>query len=124
MLSPALDALRPCGALRCVERCCPSALQARRSEMSKGTLNVLDAGQPLHLVELHATILAAPAIVGDLRHADRADRCPVITSTCRSFAMISSGLCRFPIVILQLTQKAIPQLGPLRCRHLTGASWG
>ena len=27
--------LRPCGALRCVERCCPSALQARRSEMSR-----------------------------------------------------------------------------------------
>jgi hypothetical protein len=27
---------------------------------------------------------------------------PVITSTCRNFAMISSGLSRFPIVVLQL----------------------
>jgi hypothetical protein len=25
---------------------------------------------------------------------------PVITSTCRNLAMTSSGLCRFPIVVL------------------------
>jgi hypothetical protein len=37
----------------------------------------------------------------------------------RNFAMISSGLCRLPIVVLQLAEKAIPQLGPLRRRHLT-----
>jgi hypothetical protein len=39
--------------------------------------------------------------------------CPVITSTCRSLTMIPSDLCRFPIVVLQLAQKAIHHLGPL-----------
>ena len=34
---------RPCGGLRCVERCCPSAWQARRSETLSFVSDMLDA---------------------------------------------------------------------------------
>src|SRR3954449_12550238 len=103
---------RPRGTLRCVERCCPSAAQARRSEtcmtawicsiqarrragleVSPGsllqnelvqgqvgdcpaqtTIFLLELLQALHLVGLEPTVLLTPPIIGDLAHADLADR--------------------------------------------------
>src|SRR5262245_39510436 len=48
--------------------------------------------------------------------------CETRTSTCRSFATISSGLYRFLAIAVLLDVKDIPQVGPLQwgCITLTG----
>src|SRR5262245_43301187 len=47
--------------------------------------------------------------------------CETRTSTCRSFATISSGLYRFLAVAVLLDVKDIPQVGPLQWGWITGA---
>jgi hypothetical protein len=76
-------------------------LDIRRSDMALRSPRVSRPPTPLqsrHPVERIATAIDVPR--------------PVIVSICRSFAMISSGLFPFPIVVLQLTAQAIPRLGP------------
>src|SRR6476469_4843983 len=103
---------RPRGTLRCVERCCPSAAQARRSETcmtawicsiqarrraglrsfpgqppqnelvqgqvgdcpAQTAILLLELLQAFHLVGLEPAVLLTPPIIGDLAHADLADR--------------------------------------------------
>src|SRR5262249_52009762 len=45
--------------------------------------------------------------------------CETRTSTCRSFATISSGLNRFLAIAVLLDVKDIPQVGPLQWRWIT-----
>src|SRR5262249_23500881 len=45
--------------------------------------------------------------------------CETSTSTCRSFATISSGLYRFLAIAVLLDVKDIPQLGPLQWGWIT-----
>src|SRR5262245_23182657 len=47
--------------------------------------------------------------------------CETRTSTCRSFATISSGLYRFLAIAVLLDVKDIPQVGPLQWGWITGA---
>src|SRR5262249_15976624 len=46
--------------------------------------------------------------------------CETRTSTCRSFATISSGLYRFLAIAVLLDLKDIPQVGPLQWGWITG----
>src|SRR5262249_46315448 len=46
--------------------------------------------------------------------------CETRTSTCRSFATISSGLYRFLAIAVLLDVKDIPQVGPLQWGWVTG----
>src|SRR5262249_52495665 len=48
--------------------------------------------------------------------------CETRTSTCRSFATISSGLYRFLAITVLLDVKDIPQVGPLQWGRITRAS--
>src|SRR6516165_768619 len=45
--------------------------------------------------------------------------CETRTSTCRSFATISSGLYRFLAIAVLLDVKDIPQVGPLQWGRIT-----
>src|SRR6516162_4827414 len=45
--------------------------------------------------------------------------CETRTSTCRSFATISSGLYRFLVIAVLLDVKDIPQVGPLQWGWIT-----
>src|SRR5260370_40532348 len=45
--------------------------------------------------------------------------CETRTSTCRSFATISSGLYRFLAITVLLDVKDIPQVGPLQWGRIT-----
>src|SRR5215471_10220338 len=47
--------------------------------------------------------------------------CETRTSTCRSFATISSGLYRFLAIAVLLDVKDIPQVGPLQWGWITAA---
>ena len=67
-----------------------------------GLSSAIHFSKTLHLVRLQATVLLPPAVIRHLSHADRANGvglnfcpCDTKTSTCRSFATISSGLCFF-----------------------------
>src|SRR4051812_15764537 len=149
----------PRGVLRWAERCCPSALQARRSEMlivctmcstqarRRAGLRVSPGGllqdqflqreirdglpealvlglQRLHaldLIGLEPAVLLPPAIVRHLGHPDvriaSATGVPwaTSTSTWRSLATISSGLCLFlDMDPSSFGSKAILQGGPLQ----------
>src|SRR5215813_6317903 len=46
--------------------------------------------------------------------------CETRTSTCRSFATISSGLYRFLAITVLLDVKDIPQVGPLQWGRING----
>src|SRR5215469_18619121 len=46
--------------------------------------------------------------------------CETRTSTCRSFATISSGLYRFLAIAVLLDVKDIPQVGPLQWGRING----
>src|SRR6516164_464761 len=46
--------------------------------------------------------------------------CETRTSTCRSFATISSGLYRFLAIAVLLDVKDIPQVGPLQWGRIKG----
>src|SRR5215831_20307644 len=48
--------------------------------------------------------------------------CETRTSTCRSFATISSGLYRFLAIAVLLDVRDIPQVGPLQWGWITSAS--
>src|SRR5262249_52368697 len=48
--------------------------------------------------------------------------CETRTSTCRSFATISSGLYRFLAIAVLLDVKDIPQVGPLQWGWITAGS--
>src|SRR5262249_61387313 len=48
--------------------------------------------------------------------------CETRTSTCRSFATISSGLYRFLAIAVILDVKDIPQVGPLQWAWIRGAA--
>src|SRR5262245_17653561 len=48
--------------------------------------------------------------------------CETRTSTCRSFATISSGLYRFLAIAVLLDVKDIPQVGPLQWGRITVVS--
>src|ERR1700758_5623089 len=48
--------------------------------------------------------------------------CETRTSTCRSFATISSGLYRFLAIAVLLDVKDIPQVGPLQWGWITSTS--
>src|SRR5215471_350211 len=48
--------------------------------------------------------------------------CETRTSTCRSFATISSGLYRFLAITVLLDVKDIPQVGPLQWGRITGVA--
>src|SRR5262245_15273010 len=48
--------------------------------------------------------------------------CETRTSTCRSFATISSGLYRFLAIAVLLDVKDIPQVGPLQWGWITRAA--
>src|SRR5262244_1733080 len=50
--------------------------------------------------------------------------CETRTSTCRSFATISSGLYRFLAITVLLDVKDIPQVGPLQWGRIIIASIG
>src|SRR5262245_37120745 len=50
--------------------------------------------------------------------------CETRTSTCRSFATISSGLYRFLAIAVLLDVKDIPQVGPLQWGWINGAYAG
>jgi hypothetical protein len=74
----------------------PHALANRLAQTAVLELKLLQA---FHLLDLQPTKFLAPAIVGHLAHADLAGiasamlcPCDVRTSTCRSFATISSAL--------------------------------
>src|SRR5262245_18163931 len=49
--------------------------------------------------------------------------CETRTSTCRSFATISSGLYRFLAIAVLLDVKDIPQVGPLQWGRITHAAF-
>src|SRR6516165_4017859 len=49
--------------------------------------------------------------------------CETRTSTCRSFATISSGLYRFLAIAVLLDVKDIPQVGPLQWGWIRPRSW-
>src|SRR5262249_41559363 len=76
--------------------------------------------QALHLLALQpAKLLAPPIIVTSLTPIWRIAStmfwpCEASTSTCRSFATISSGLYRFLAITVLLDVKDIPQVGPLQ----------
>src|SRR5262249_1930117 len=76
--------------------------------------------QALHLLALQpAKLLAPPIIVTSLTPISRIAStmfwpCETRTSTCRSFATISSGLYRFLAIAVLLDVKDIPQVGPLQ----------
>src|SRR5262249_23927552 len=50
--------------------------------------------------------------------------CETRTSTCRSFATISSGLYRFLAIAVLLDVKDIPQVGPLQWGRIIGELLG
>src|SRR5438876_11610579 len=50
--------------------------------------------------------------------------CETRTSTCRSFATISSGLYRFLAITVLLDVKDIPQVGPLQWGWITASQGG
>src|SRR5262249_1001438 len=83
--------------------------------------------QALHLLALQpAKLLAPPIIVTSLTPIWRIAStmfwpCETRTSTCRSFATISSGLYRFLAIAVLLDVKDIPQVGPLQWGWITGA---
>src|SRR5215208_3841275 len=89
----------------------------------------LEILQSLDLVALEPAKLLAPAVVRDLRNpierTASATLCPcdTSTSTWRSFATISSGLCLFLGIEVLLGSKAIPQGGPLQRGRLSFCSW-
>ena len=64
--------------------------------------------QPLDLVTLQPAVLIAPAVVCNFRHTYRSSAsatgrpCAISTSTCRSFATISSAVCLFLAIYLIL----------------------
>ena len=76
------------------------------------------------------TELLTPPIIRHLAHADLADCVHHVlalrdrTSTCRSFATISSGLYRFLAIAVLLDVKDIPQVEPLQWGRIitTGTS--
>jgi len=92
-----------------------------------GCMSSVDIGCPLELLGLQPTKLLPPPIIRHLAHADLADcvhyvlACETRTSTCRSFATISSGLYRFLAIIVLLDVKDIPQVGPLQWGRINGA---
>src|SRR5262245_49633377 len=49
--------------------------------------------------------------------------CETRTSTCRSFATISSGLYRFLAIAVLLDVKDIPQVGPLQWGRIKPIQW-
>src|ERR1700761_5503468 len=49
--------------------------------------------------------------------------CETRTSTCRSFATISSGLYRFLAIAVLLDVRDIPQVGPLQWGWITTMRW-
>src|SRR5215831_9172907 len=83
--------------------------------------------QALHLLGLQPAELLAPPIIRHLAHPDLADCVHHAlalrenrTSTCRSFATISSGLYRFLAITVLLDVKDIPQVGPLQWGWIIG----
>lgn len=74
-----------------------------RYGLAQPSILLLQLLHPLDLVHLKAAELIASAIIGQLCHANRriaaatVAPCDVTTSTCRSLATISSGLCLLPI---------------------------
>src|SRR5262249_17906349 len=84
--------------------------------------------QALHLLALQpAKLLAPPIIVTSLTPIWRIAStmfwpCETRTSTCRSFATISSGLYRFLAIAVLLDVKDIPQVGPLQWAWIRGAA--
>src|SRR5262249_37977552 len=86
--------------------------------------------QALHLLALQpAKLLAPPIIVTSLTPIWRIAStmfwpCETRTSTCRSFATISSGLYRFLAIAVLLDVKDIPQVGPLQWGWVTTTPMG
>ncbi len=106
----------------------PTRLPSRSASPASGprppsrrrSVLLLQILQPLHLVALQPAELLAPAIIGERRHPNRPNRLrnrrpwDTKTSTCRSFATISSGLCfllRHRAILQRL--KSLLQGGPL-----------